>query len=134
MKKKNNSEEFTKYYLACVDLCNKINWLECFNWFLSVNQELQAVYHTTLYKIEKYCDINSSWELSLADLYVERLDYVRYTYQQVDHDKSEEISKLIKEKDDATKKIIQTEKLINEMLEQYPSLKERYDRIDFLPF
>lgn len=127
-------KEENKYYLACVSLCDKINWLECFNWFLSVDEENRAVYHTTLYKIEKYCDINSSWELALADLYVERLDYVRYTIQQVEHDKSEEISKLIKERDDATKKIIQTEKLINEMLEEYPKLKERYETRDFLPF
>lgn len=127
-------KEENKYYLACVTLCDKINWLECFNWFLSVDEENRAVYHTTLYKIEKYCDINSSWELALADLYVDRLDYVRYTIQQVEHDKSEEISKLIKERDDATKKIIQTEKLINEMLEEYPKLKERYETKDFLPF
>lgn len=127
-------KEENKYYLACVTLCDKINWLECFNWFLSVDEENRAVYHTTLYKIEKYCDINSSWELALADLYVDRLDYVRYIIQQVEHDKSEEISKLIKERDDATKKIIQTEKLINEMLEEYPKLKEWYETKDFLPF
>lgn len=127
-------KKFTAYYLACVDLCNKINWLECFNWFLSVDEENRAVYHTSLYKIEKYCDINSSWELALADLYVDHLETERYTIQQVEHDKSEEISKLIKERDDAVLQIIQTEKLINGLLEQYPKLKEKYNTKEFLPF
>ena len=122
------------YYLPCVDLCHKINWLESFKWFLSVNEKLWEVYLTTLYNIKKFCDISSDWELTLADTYVEHLDKEHYTIQQVEHDKSEEISKLIKERDNATKEIIRIEKLINEMLDSYPKLKENYSTYDFLPF
>lgn len=122
------------YYLPCVDLCNKINWLESFNWFLSVNEESREVYLTTLYNIEKFCDISLAWEITLADTYIEHLDKEHYTIQQVQHDKSEEISKLIKERDNATEEIIHIEKLINEMLDDYPKLKEKYSTNDFLPF
>lgn len=127
-------KEENKYYLACVTLCDKINWLECFKWFLSIDEASWEVYLTTLYNIEKYCDISSDWELYLAEAYIDHLENERYTIQQVQHDKSEEISKLVKERDDATKKIIQTEKLINEMLDNYPKLKENHSTIDFLPF
>lgn len=122
------------YYLPCVDLCNKINWLESFKWFLSVDEALWEVYLTTLYSIEKYCDISSDWELFLAEAYIDHLENERYTIQQVQHDKSEEISKLIKERDNATEKIIHTEKLINDMLDNYPKLKENHSTNDFLPF
>lgn len=124
----------SNYYLSCVELCDKINWLESSTWFLSVNEELWEVYLTTLYHIEKFCDISSDWELTLANIYVERLENERYTLQQVEHDKSEEIDKLIKERDNVTKELIQTEKLINNILDEYPKLKENHSTHDFLPF
>lgn len=122
------------YYLPCVDLCNKINWLESFKWFLSVDEKLWKVYLAMLYNIKDFCDISADWELTLADTYVEYLENERYVIQQVEHDKSEEISKLIKERDNATKELIHTEKLINEMLDNYPKLKEKHSTYDFLPF
>ena len=87
-----------------------------------------------LYNIKDFCDISADWELTLADTYVEYLENERYVIQQVEHDKSEEISKLIKERDNATKEIVHTEKLINEMLDNYPKLKEKHSTYDFLPF